>query len=232
MYLDIGSGITEIPAYTFYQCISLINVVIPSNIKKIGKYAFKGCEWLTYLTIEEGVEEIVDYAFYKCPLLANVKIPTSVKSIGHYAFRNLGATAIVIPETVETLGKYLIYGNNQVTIYAESEGPLPYWNQFWNQAQRPIVWGCTLSADKSYVVSFVKNEGTIQNYNDFVNDEGVQIYGISAPIREGYTFKGWTTTEGGKVCEYTANEVINAPNGTTLYAIWVENQAEDGATAE
>lgn len=232
MYLDIGSGLTEIPAYTFYQCISLINVVIPSNIKKIGKYAFKGCEWLTYLTIEEGVEEIVDYAFYKCPLLANVKIPTSVKSIGHYAFRNLGATAIVIPETVETLGKYLIYGNNQVTIYAESEGPLPYWNQFWNQAQRPIVWGCTLSADKSYVVSFVKNEGTIQNYNDFVNDEGVQIYGISAPIREGYTFKGWTTTEGGKVCEYTANEVINAPNGTTLYAIWVENQAEDGATAE
>ena len=98
-----------------------------------------------------------------------------------------------------------------MTIYCETTSAPITWEKAWNSSFRPVLWGCVLSEDNSYVVSFIKNEGTIQNA-DAVN-------GISAPVREGYTFAGWATVADG-VPVYTASEVADAPNGTILYAVW------------
>jgi len=66
--------------------------------------------------------------------------------------------------------------------------------------------------DKTYVVSFTKSEGNIEN--------SAANNGVSAPYRAGYVFGGWAVTEGGTTAAYTAANVNTAPNGTTLYAIW------------
>ena len=83
----------------------------------------------------------------------------------------------------------------------------------WNRSDRPVMWGCTLSEDKTYVVSFTRNADSISN--TYVES------GINAPYRKGYTFGGWATEHGSTVAAYTATNVNTAPNGTTLWAIWI-----------
>ena len=39
----IGSGITSIGRYAFYNCDTLEGVTIPKSVQKIGYYAFYGC---------------------------------------------------------------------------------------------------------------------------------------------------------------------------------------------
>ncbi|MBO6262720.1 MAG: hypothetical protein J6N93_00390 [Clostridia bacterium] len=55
------------------------------------------------------------------------------------------------------------------------------------------------------------------------------------PCRDGYTFAGWTTVEGGENAEYgkpyinaktnQLNFIIDSqiPEGTRLYVVWVKN---------
>lgn len=62
------------------------DVTIPSCVKNIGDYAFRGCDGLKSVMIPHGVESIGSSAFSGCIGLASVVIPASVKRIGRYAF--------------------------------------------------------------------------------------------------------------------------------------------------
>jgi len=65
------------------------------------------------------------------------------------------------------------------------------------------------------VVSFTKSASSIDN--------PTATHGITAPYRKGYMFGGWSTMNGGTTAAYTAANVNTAPNGTTLYAIWIKD---------
>ena len=71
------------------------DVVIPSTVKSIGRYAFRGCSAMTSVTIPEGVTSIGDSAFDGCSALASVTIPGSVTSIGNWAFSGCRAISAV-----------------------------------------------------------------------------------------------------------------------------------------
>ena len=51
--LVIPADVTQIGAYTFYNCSSLTNVTIPANVTHIGQNAFYGCSALTSATFEK-----------------------------------------------------------------------------------------------------------------------------------------------------------------------------------
>ncbi|MCD8206402.1 MAG: leucine-rich repeat protein [Bacteroidales bacterium] len=88
---------TEIPAYTFYNCQGLASVNIPSTVTKIGDYAFYYCSPLlgdlsagktegdSYITLPEGLTYIGQNAFCYCKKLA-VTIPATVEEIAYRAF--------------------------------------------------------------------------------------------------------------------------------------------------
>ncbi|MBR5822426.1 MAG: leucine-rich repeat protein [Alistipes sp.] len=107
--VTIGSGVTTIGDYAFYNCDSLTSVTIPNSVTTIGRDAFYGCTGelivncnipsasnsydgafysskFTSVTIGSGVTTIGDYAFYYCSSLTSVTIPDSVTTIGDYAF--------------------------------------------------------------------------------------------------------------------------------------------------
>ena len=44
--------------------------------------------------------------------------------------------------------------------------------------------------------------------------------GIAVPVREGYTFGGWALSPNGKT-EYLAGQLLSAPDGLVLYAVWI-----------
>ena len=61
-------------------------VVIPDDVKKIGKNAFAGCSFITEIIIPDSVAEIGCKAFKNCSGLTKITIPANVKIVGNRAF--------------------------------------------------------------------------------------------------------------------------------------------------
>ena len=216
--LTIGNGLKEIPDFAFYGCTKLEEVHLSNGTRTIGKQAFQNCTVLTTLDLGDTITTIKQAAFLGCASLVNLELPGSLVTIGDHAFRGmLSDGAIALPASVLEIGSHAFYGNASLTIYTEGDTSCSeYWG-FWNSSWRPVIYGCTLSPDKSYVVSVVKQENNVTN--------APATGGISAPERSGYTFLGWATSEGGSVV-YTAADIASVANGTTLYAVWQEQLAQ------
>ena len=216
-----GDGIVDIPDYTFYKCEQLKEVYISDSVETIGAYAFRGCISLKDLTIGNSVTFIGKGAFYGCESLREIVIPVSVKTLGEYAFRGCtGVDTIVVPSTVETMGRHAFYGMTNVTVFTDvafEEGILPpYWNERWNSSYRPVLWGCELSEDMTYVVSYTVSVNKISNAD--------ALGATFKPERAGYTFLGWATAEGSTEVVYTAEQLSEIAEGTVLYAVWQEGE--------
>jgi hypothetical protein len=212
--VTIGSGITAIPDYMFYKCTSLEKVVVSDQLVSIGNYAFRGCAALKEFDLKQ-VQTIGRYSFYGCSSLTELVLPDTLTSIGDYAYRGCtGLTSIAIPEGITAIGKHAFYGLKNTTLYCEADSILPYWSDRFNSSYRPVFWGCTLSDDNSYVVSFTMNAGCLSNSK--------ATNGISNPTRVGYVFVGWATEPGSNTVAYTSENISEAANGTVLYTIWTE----------
>lgn len=61
----------------FYNCTSLTNVIIGTNVTSIGDNAFGVCTHLTSVTIPAGVTNIGEAAFYFCTGLTNISVHVS-----------------------------------------------------------------------------------------------------------------------------------------------------------
>lgn len=75
------------------------NTNIPSSIKKIGDFAFYGCDSLANISIPNSVTCIGDGAFEECNSLMDITIPGSVTHIGDRAFDGcVSLLSITIPK--------------------------------------------------------------------------------------------------------------------------------------
>ena len=214
--LVIGENVKTIGTYAFSDCSGLVDLVIPNKVETIGKFAFRNCTNLKTVKLGNGLQTVGESAFFACEKLKSVIIPASVKTIQKYAFRkcfDLQSVTVLNPNT-EILN-HAFYGCDEATLYLTAEKAGETWGPRWNSSYRPIVWSCTLSADGTYVQSFVRTATAIENE--------VAIGGISAPRRIGYTFRGWALSENGEIA-YTAENVYTAPEGTTLYSLWDEGE--------
>lgn len=214
--LSIGSGINSVTERAFEKCSAITEIVIPDTITSIGEKAFYDCSAVTSLKISDSVVSIGANAFAGLSNLYTVNIPASVTYIGDYAFRGTSlALSVTISDKVETIGMHAFYGMNGATIYTEVSERKDNWDSKFNSSYRPVVWGCVLSEDKTYVTSVAVKDG-------FITELG-QSTTISAPTRKGYTFVGWALSENGEVV-YSANELQTVANGTVLYAVWTEGE--------
>ncbi len=90
--------------------LSSSTIIIPGEIKRIGKNAFEYCKSVRRVIFEEGVEVIEDNAFLECDILHEVVIPSSVIKIGSSAFMgciNLGR--VVLSEGLKYIGEKAFY---------------------------------------------------------------------------------------------------------------------------
>jgi len=174
-----------------------------------------GCK---YSVIPDYVTSIALGAFVACIELTNIVIPNSITSIGDWAFAScLSLTSVVISNSVLHIGYEAFTGAYEMTIYVEEMSKPIDWDDYWyNDYYISVIWGCTLSGDKTYVVSFDTDNIVYQYGYGYINE-------IYHPYREGYIFCGWSTSEDSDIAEYYyPHEIIFAPSGITLYAIWEE----------
>lgn len=77
----LPSGIKQISNYTFCNCNSLDNPILPNDLLRIGNEAFKFSH-IIKLTVPSSVIEIGDEAFCGCNWLTELSIPISILSMG------------------------------------------------------------------------------------------------------------------------------------------------------
>lgn len=79
-------------------------ITVPSEVKKIGEYAFSDCTKLVKVKLSSGLEEIEQGAFCGCSKLTKVTLPSGLKKIGESAFYGTGIKSIIFPETTSEIG--------------------------------------------------------------------------------------------------------------------------------
>lgn len=93
--LNIPEGVTRIGAQAFYTDDAVLTrLTLPSTLKTIEDYAFRGRYWRGDIDIPEGVTAIGYGAFrsssYNFPFLYIIRLPGTLQSIGNNAFANFG----------------------------------------------------------------------------------------------------------------------------------------------
>ena len=214
--VTFGNGMETLGEGVFEQCVALTKISLPASLKEIGKRAFYKCAAIAEIDFA-NVEKVGNYAFYGCSALTGLNIPATLKEIGDYAFRNCGLKTVILPSTLLSVGAHAFNGNPKTTFFLESETVPEGWSARWNSAYRPVYTGCTLSEDKTYVVSFVKTENSLINVTEKT--------AAGDPERAGYTFGGWklVTENSEEDIIYKSSELAAVADGSRLEAIWNEN---------
>ncbi len=198
----------------FYGCVSLKALELPDSVKTVEKNAFYKCSGMTTLALG-SVENIGQAAFYGCSGLTALHLPESVRLIDKQAFRNCAGLLGVALESDETIVEaHAFYGCANATIYASSAEAGENWKTSWNSTYCPIIWGCTLSEDGTYVYAVTKTER-------FVTQKDMSKT-LTAPARDGYEFVGWAYAPEGVTADVSMEELLTVADGTTLYAVWAE----------
>ena len=122
----INPGVTQIGDYSFYRCVNLKTISIPSSVTWIRSNAFNGCNSLeTPIAIPEGQWEIGEFMFAECYKIPAVTIPNSVEIIERHAFEKCySMTTLHIPAKVWDIGEYNAFmycsGLTSVTVDKEN----------------------------------------------------------------------------------------------------------------
>ena len=97
--------------YSFYNCISMEDVYIDSDLVHIGEHAFEECKLIPEVVLPETVRDIGAYAFYNCNSMAHINVPYGVPAINSHTFFGCASLLQVnLPDTVERIEDYAYYG--------------------------------------------------------------------------------------------------------------------------
>lgn len=119
--VEIGTAVTSIGDYLFYECYDLKSIIMSNSITSIGSSAFSGCVGLSAITISNNVESIGSEAFNSCEALTSITLPNSVTSIGSAAFSYCNTlTSITLPNSVTSIG-YWAFGQCPATVTFEGK---------------------------------------------------------------------------------------------------------------
>ena len=195
--------------YLFRDCIDLEEVEIPNTFTHIGYYLFSNCTKLKTLQLPENLKKIDNFAFMGT-VIKNFVIPDKVTEIGLKAFYNSNIETIVLPECLNTIGencfnecgglKNIVVKNpapieipeNAFSAYSYLSGTLyvpngkkelymnaKCWSEFQKISEGSIKYNLT------YIIDGKK-------YKSLNIEEGETITPETPPIKDGYTFSGWS----------------------------------------
>ncbi|MCR5366135.1 MAG: leucine-rich repeat protein, partial [Prevotella sp.] len=208
--VSIPNSITTIGDFAFSGCTGMTSVVIPNSVTSIGESAFAGCSGLTSVTIPNSVTSIGKSVFYGCTGLVRVTIPNSIKKIGDYAFYNCsGLTSIIIPNSVIGIGESTfsqcpglldVYCNAEKVPSTDASAFQDSYIEFVTlhvpelsieayKTTAPWSGFGEIVLLSPYKLTYLV-DGEV--YKTYLHEKGISIPVEEAPIKEGYSFSGWS----------------------------------------
>lgn len=119
--IKLPDSLESIGREAFRQCRNLRSVVFGTGVTEIPKYTFDNCVNLEKVSLPPNLEEICDGAF-KNTNLSSIKLTEGLKKIGYLAFSDTPMQKVVVPSTVSLSGR--AFGKNMEHIttlqYSES----------------------------------------------------------------------------------------------------------------
>ena len=160
--LTIPYNVTAINPYVFYNITSLKKVTIANSVTSIGEKAFMGCSNIEYLFISELIESIGDYAFADCTDIEEIIIGAK--------------NAITCNENIFSSD---IYDNAKLYVPKNSKSSYQTttpWNNF------------SIEEKTIFTVTFII-DGEVYKTETLEVDAAIIA---DTPVKEGYTFNGWS----------------------------------------
>ena len=106
----LNDDITTISDSAFYKDEYLSAINMPRKLELIDKYAFYGCDTLTFVRARNcsRLRRIEDHAFYSCTMLAELRLPEGLTYIGPWAFAwdrilRQEETTLGLPSSLQTI---------------------------------------------------------------------------------------------------------------------------------
>lgn len=197
-HIRFGANLEEIGAFNFDNMDALLEVTIPTTVKKIGRQCFFQCNALATIVIPDGAFVDMSNAPFSClPALESLTLPASLRGLsGTTGFAELSETASVIFAGTENLWN-VIASNNA------------------NAASLDVSFnkGATIVADETNGLEYAENaDGTLTLINITKAGEGT-----SFTIAESFNGKNITSI---------GAAVFNANAYTGEIKTWLENLTE------
>ena len=97
--ISLAAGeVKVINTNVFAGCVSLIDIIIPEGVERIGEKAFSGCAKVVNIKLPNTLNFIDKSVFRSCSNLTDVTVPISVTNIGYSAFEKCSnLTNMVLP---------------------------------------------------------------------------------------------------------------------------------------
>ena len=218
--ISIPASVTTIAFQAFIYTYDLVSVTFAdnSNLVSLGGAAFKE-SGLNSIILPSKLESIGSEAFRSAPRLSSVTIPASVSSIGSNAFTNLGTRSSFnffflgnAPSSVEIPFFSTLPGGAQGVAHVKSSAT--GFGDGVGSSWRGL--SVTLGV---YDVTYSTNGGSAVDADYFVSGRAIAIPEI--PTKSGYSFLGWSVTNGGQVVEFPYVPTING--NFTMFAKWSAN---------
>lgn len=137
----IPSDVKKIGYRAFYGNRKIYTVILPEGITNIGTEAFAGCENLDTINIPDSITDIGVRAFAECYMLEEIDLSNRLYSIESETFLNCKNLRIVIvPRRVEIIKGDAFDGCLKVHLYAEAQsGESVRWDNNINNSI--VTWG-------------------------------------------------------------------------------------------
>lgn len=201
--VTMSTPITDLPAETFMDCMSLITDAyynITEKITSIGDYAFSGCSALTgKITIDNKVTYLGNYAFSRCSRIEETEINAQIDKLLDGVYKDCGMLSKVSkPNSVTEIGNETFENctsisseilHNNILTNITSIGNKAFKNCKGVEGTLTINDIVTKVGDSAYedctnVSKIVFQEGTTNKaigakafYNAAANQEIVRLYG-------------------------------------------------------
>lgn len=111
--LVLPSNLTSIGRWAFYNCSFSGRLILPDKLQFLDDGAFNSCGGFSgELTIPLSIDKIGDYTFYECGGLSRLTLHDGIKSIGEYAFASCGSLKgeLILPSSLFKIGPYAFTG--------------------------------------------------------------------------------------------------------------------------
>lgn len=140
----IPSGVTEIAdgknstLGVFYNCTSLVHVILPDSLTYIGDYGFYGCTSLDNIYLPNSLEKLGNYVFKNCSMLESISLSNSLKRFDASILSGTNVTHLELPDSVTVVSLNGI--SNQLTFLRWTAGiPIISRSQFQGMANLETV---------------------------------------------------------------------------------------------
>ena len=191
--INIPNSVLSVGSSALGECTSLVTVSLPDDLTKIESRTFDGCTALTEVTIPSGVNCIDSYAFRNCKSLLAFALPNSVNEIKMNAFegcdklKSFYCNAENVPTTDANAFKNTPI--NKAALYVPS-GSIELYKQAspWKNFKHIVALGSEPPIDKYKLTYLI--DGAV--YKTYELEVGSIITPEADPVKEGYTFSGWS----------------------------------------